>query len=126
MAAVLIGKLIIAITLCFQAYVLLTDSAVISAFSKETVGMLTTCNCIPPNIGDLIKQYLRFVVIGLLFSSGLMVIFKTCIFKILVLLGLILTFIVENHGLRAIPKIGNSEIWQQVAIIGSIIYIMGA
>jgi hypothetical protein len=107
MAATFIGKFIIGLTLCFQAYILFSDATVAAAFNSNTSKMLSSCDCIPANIAVLVKEHLRLVVVGLLASSVLMILTNFCIFKCFVLLGLLTVFTVEHHTLRKLPCIGN-------------------
>ena len=90
MALAFIGKVLITVSLCFQAYILFSDANVIQTFNKQLQTVLTSCDCIPPNITALLQQYFRYIIIGLLACSSLMTISRSSFFKILVLFGLFL------------------------------------
>jgi hypothetical protein len=59
-------------------------------------------------------------------SSALMLIFRWCIIKVFVLLGLLTILYIEHQPFTKIPCIGCQGIWQKIAVIGAIIYLMGS
>jgi hypothetical protein len=71
-------------------------------------------------------EYGRFVVVGLLASSVLMILSRCWCLKIFVLLGLSTLLYIEHQPFTKIPCIGCSRLWEKVAVIGAIIYLMGA
>lgn len=99
MVAVIFGKLLLAISLSFQAYLYLSDPTIIKGFNTDLTEALSGCDCLGAQVTQLLHQYLRFAVIGLLFSSVLMAVTKFCIFKITVLLGLLTILWTEHHQL---------------------------
>lgn len=130
MAVVIFGKILLAISLSFQAYLFLNDPTIIKGFNADLTDALAGCDCLGAQVTQLLHQYLRFVVVGLLFSSVLMAVTKFCIFKVTVLLGLLVILWTENHQLcKTTPSLNllaNQELWELVAVIGGVIYLMGA
>ncbi len=126
MALAFIGKFLIAVSLCFQAYVLFSDVNAISIFNKQLQTVLTSCDCIPPNIAALLEQHIRYLIVGFLACSALMVISRSSFFKLLVLIGLTSLLIIKHHPIKTIPRLDNMHFWQSLAIVGGIIYLMGA
>lgn len=47
MALLFLGKLLIAVGICFQAYTLYEDKASATAFDTRLATVLKSCNCIP-------------------------------------------------------------------------------
>ena len=111
MALAFIGKVFIAVSLCFQAYILFSDANVILTFNKQLQTVLTSCDCIPPNIAALLQQYLRYIIVGLLACSSLMTISRSSFFKILVLIGLVSLFIMKHHPIKTVPSLTNGQFW---------------
>jgi len=126
MALLFLGKLLIAVGICFQAYTLYEDKTAALAFDTRLATHFKSCNWFPAETTALILQNLRLVVVGLLASSALMVLFKTAFFKFTVFLGLALTFYIRHWPITAIPSFKDHAFWEQLAIIGGIIYLMGA
>ena len=126
MALLFLGKLLIAVGLCFQAYVLLDNPTVAEAFNTKLAAVLSSCNCIPAEIQAHIREHLRMVVVGLLSCSILMVFLRSCFIKFLVLLGLGTLLYVRHHPLTQIPSFKDQLFWESLAVIGGIIYLMGA
>lgn len=126
MSFLFFGKLFIAIGLCFQAYVLFDNPEVANAFNSKLASALSSCDCIPADIQAQIKEHLRLVVVGLLGCSALMVIIRSSFFKLLVILGLGILIWVNNHPLRQIPTFKDYRFWESLAILGGVIYLMGA
>lgn len=126
MALLFLGKLLIAVGICFQAYTLYEDKPTALAFNTRLDTVLKSCDCISAEIQAHIKQHLRLVVVGLLACSGLMVLFRSCLLKFAVLLGLSAVFIVKYWPITAVPSFKDHAFWESLAIIGGIIYLMGA
>ena len=126
MALGVLGKFLIAVSLCFQAYILFEDNNTITLFNKQLQVVIAHCDCITHDIAILLQQYLRYVIIGLLASSALMVISRSIIFKFFVLLGLVSLLLIKHHPIKYIPRLDNIQFWESIAIIGGIIYLMGA
>ena len=126
MALVLVGKLLIALGICFQAYTLFENKTTAASFDTRVSTLLATCNCIPAEIQEHIKAHLRLVVVAFLGFSGLMVLFKSSLLKVPVLLGLLILFLVRHYPLTAVPSFKDHSFWELVATIGGIIYLMGA
>lgn len=101
MAVTLIGKIIITIALCSQAYLMAMDTTAINEFTSNAKKV------IPKSLGiENIVGYLHFVVAGLLATSILMTVFKNCFFKVTVLLALVALLVIENSTLlTTLPSI---------------------
>ena len=69
---------------------------------------------------------MRFVVAGLLGASVLMVVSRATIFKVSVLLGLLAILFIKHHPIKKIPGFDNVPFWEHIAIIGGIVYLIGA
>lgn len=126
MSLLFLGKLLIAIGICFQAYALYSNTAEATAFNTKLAVALKSCDCIPANIKSHLQEHLRFIVVGLLGCSALMVIIRSSIFKFLVILGLTIIILVDNNPLRQIPTLKDHHFWQSLAILGGMIYLLGA
>lgn len=83
-----LAKLLIALSLIFQAYVLFENQSVAKDFNAKLVAALETCNTIPDHIAGHILEHARLAVVGLLASSGLMILSRCWFFKVLPLIGL--------------------------------------
>jgi hypothetical protein len=55
-----------------------------------------------------------------------MLVSRCWFFKLLVLLGLGLQLYIEHQPFTKVPCIGCVRLWEKVAILGAIIYLMGA
>lgn len=123
-----IGKSLIAFSLCLQAYLLFSHKNSIDEFNRDTQGALSACDCIPPNIQAILKYHLRLVVVGLLLSSAFVAVTKLWVFKLTSILGLLALFWVEHHKSFNLQKcpIGDVGLWESVAVIGALIYLLGA
>lgn len=126
MALLFLGKLLIAAGIGFQAYTLYEDKASATNFDARLTGCLKSCDMIPADIQAHIKEHLRLVVVGLLAFSGLMVLFKSCWLKVPVFLGLVINFGLQHYPLKAVPSYKDQEFWGGLAIIGGVLYLMGA
>lgn len=122
----ILGKFLMAVSLCFQAYVLFQDNNTITLFNKQLQVVIANCECITPDIAILLQQYLRFVIVGLLGISALMVVSRSIIFKMFVLLGLVSLLLIKHYPINYLPRLDNIQFWESIAIIGGIIYLMGA
>jgi hypothetical protein len=124
-----LGKLLIIASIAFQAYLFFADRQAISTFDKELNKALSACNCLTPEIQALVKQYLRFVVVGLLGSSVLLLI-RCWLLKLPTLLGLGLLLWVEHHQVfRTVPTLAlleNTALWHSLGLLGVVIYLLGA
>jgi len=120
-----VGKILIVASIVFQAYVLFSDAETIASFDTKLKTLWTDCNCVPPHVKELIQEHARLAIVGLLGSSALMLVFKWCFVKLLVLIGLISLLYIEHQPFTKIPCIGCQGFWQKLAVIGAIIYIMG-
>lgn len=121
-----VGKLLIAIGLCYQAYNLWENKATASAFDTRANALVHSCSSIPSDIQEHIKTHLRCVVAVFLGFSALMVVARSCWLKVPVLLGLITVFFVRHWPITAVPSFKDLPFWELVATIGGIIYLMGA
>lgn len=121
-----LGKLIIAVSLIFQAYVLFENQTVAKEFNAKLLAALETCNCIPDHIAGHILEHGRLVIVGLLASSGLMILFRCWFFKLLPLLALSVLLYIEHQPFTKIPCIGCTRLWERVAVIGALVYLMGS
>ena len=121
-----LGKILIALSLVFQAYLLFENQTVATAFNTKLQDALEACKCIPPEIASHILQHGRLVVVGLLGSSVLMVLFRCWFFKLLPLLALSALLYIEHQPFTKVPCIGCTRLWEKVAVIGAVIYLMGA
>lgn len=126
MALLFLGKLLIAVSICFQAYQLYEDRATATAFDARLATVLKSCDYIPADIQAHIKQHLRLVVVGLLASSALMVFVRSCLIKFAVFLGLVTLFVLRNWPFTGIPSFKDQAFWESLAILGGIMYLMGA
>lgn len=121
-----VGKFIMAVSLCFFAFTLVEDQPTIAAFNKQLNSVLTSCDCIPVEVAALMQEYLRFVVVGLLGCSVFMVFVRSSFVKFLVLLGIVILVYIKHHPIRKIPDIYDTQFWESIAIIGGLIFLMGA
>jgi|JI10StandDraft_1071094.scaffolds.fasta_scaffold39264_3 hypothetical protein len=126
MALLFVGKLLIALGLCYQAYTLYENKASATLFDNQLAIALKPCHIIPADIQHQIKTHLRLVLVALLGFSGLMVFFKTALLKIPVLLGLLTLFWVRHWPLTAVPSYRDHAFWELAATIGGIIFLIGA
>ena len=88
--------------------------------------MLSTCDCLPETISDLLKQHLRIIVIGLLGFSGFMVLSRNSFIKFLVLLGYLILSYSHQFPITQVPPLSDNAFYENLVIIGGIIYLMGA
>ena len=121
-----LGKFLMAVSLCFQAYILFEDNNTITLFNKQLQVVIGNCDCITPDIAILLQQYLRYVIVGLLSMSALMVVSRSIIFKFFLLLGLVSLLFIKHYPIKHLPRLDNIQFWEAIAIIGGIIYLMGA
>lgn len=126
MALLFVGKLLIALGLCYQAYLLFEHKATVTTFDNQLTTSLKSCHIIPAEIQAHLKVHLRLVVVALLGFSGLMVFFRTAILKIPVLLGLFTLFYLRHFPLTVIPSYRDHAFWELVATIGGVIFLLGA
>jgi hypothetical protein len=120
-----LGKLLIVVSLVFQAYILFENQTVAKEFNAKLLAALETCKCIPDHIAGHILEHGRLVVAVLLASSALMILSRCWFFKLWPLVGLSVLLYIEHQPFTKIPCIGCSRLWEKVAIIGAIIYLMG-
>lgn len=121
-----LGKVLIIAGICFQAHLLFNSETVSKDFDLKLTAALTACDCIPAHISVHILQYARFVVVGLMASSILMLVFKCWLLKVFVILGLSVILYIQHQPLNKIPCCGDIDLWRRVAFIGGLIYLMGA
>lgn len=126
MALLFLGKLLIAIGICYQAFVLYDSLAASTAFNAKLTVLLSTLSFIPADIKLHIVAHLRLVVVGFLGCSAIMVISRSCFWKTLVLLGLVIVMLVNYYPIKKVPSFTDTKFWESLAIIGGIIYLMGA
>jgi hypothetical protein len=50
-----LGKLLIVVSIIFQAYILFSDQETASQFNTKLNAALAACNCIPPHIATHIQ-----------------------------------------------------------------------
>ena len=55
-----------------------------------------------------------------------MVISRAIFFKMLVLMGLISLLVIKHFPIKKLPPFDNVQFWEAVAIVGGIVYLMGA
>jgi len=124
------GKLLIAVSIIFEAYLLFADKSAIDSFDKQLGHALTGCDCLTPEILKLIKEHLRLVVAGFLASSILFVLVKAWLLKLPAFIGLSVLLWIEHHGVfKTMPTealLGNTAFWHSLGVIGAIIYLAGA
>jgi hypothetical protein len=126
MSTTCLGKIVITLSLVFQAYLLFENQTVASAFNTKLQDALEACKCIPPQIAQHILQHGRLIIVGLLGSSILMVLLKCWVYKLLPIIALSTLLYIEHQPFTKIPCIGCTRLWEKVAVIGAIIYLMGA
>ena len=66
MALLFLGKLFIAIGLCFLAYVLYSSPEVAAAFNAKLAAALTSCDCLPIDMKAHALEHGRMAVVGML------------------------------------------------------------
>ena len=124
------GKLLIAVSIIFEAYLLFADKSAIDSFDKQLGHALTGCDCLTPEILKLVKEHLRLVVAGFLASSILFVLVKAWLLKLPAFIGLSVLLWIEHHGVfKTIPTealLANTAFWHSLGVIGAIIYLTGA
>ena len=121
-----VGKCIIALSLCLQAYLLFQSELTIKLFDQQLTRLLSSCECMPVEVALHVQQYLRLVVIGLLASSVLMIISRSVLPKIFALLGVVVMFVIKNYPLGKLPSIDDTSFFQYLALVGGILYLLGA
>ena len=126
MALLFLGKLLIAVGLCFQAYLLFDNEGIAQNFNINLSKILGSCDCLPPMLLPLLQQHLRIVVVVLLSFSGIMVFTRSSFIKFLVLIGFLTLSYVRHYPITKLPPLSNNIFYEHVAIIGGIIYLMGA
>ena len=103
------GKLLITVSLVFQAYLLFENQTVATAFNTKLQAALEACDCIPADI-----------------ASVLMILSRCWCIKLLPLIALSALLYIEHQPFTKIPCIGCTRLWEKVAVIGAIIYLMGS
>ena len=126
MALLFLGKLLIAVGLCFQAFLLIDNSDVADAFNSRLTTVLASCNCIPLELQTHIRDHLRQIVAGLLCCSILAAFVNSRFLKCLVLLGLVTLMLVRYHHVKSLPSFTDHTFWQCLTVIGGMIYLLGA
>lgn len=126
MALLFLGKLLIALGLCFQAYLLFSNATIAGNFNSSLTKILVSCDCVPAHVKPLIQQHLRMVVVGLLGLSALMVAVRASFIKILVVIGYVTLVYVRFYPLKQLPPLSDTAFYENVAIIGGLIYLIGA
>ena len=126
MALLLFGKLLIAIGLCLQAYLLFDNEGIAQNFNINLSKILDSCDCLPPILVPLLKQHLRIIVVVLLSFSGIMVFTRSSFIKLLVLIGFLTLSYIRHYPITKLPPLANNIFYEHIAIIGGIIYLMGA
>jgi hypothetical protein len=121
-----VGKCIIALSLCLQAYLLFQSEPTIKLFNQQLARLLSSCECMPVEVALHVQQHFRFVVIGLLASSVLMIISRSVLPKIFALLGVVAMFAIKNYPLGKLPSIDDISFYQSLALVGGILYLLGA
>lgn len=121
-----IGKVLIITALCFQAWLLHSNTAIATEFTTKLTAALVSCKTLPSNISSQLLTHGKHIMMALLGSSVLMLISKCWLFKVFVLLGLVAQFYLKHMPLKGFPTLENIDLWTQVALIGGIIYLMGA
>lgn len=119
-----VGKLLIMTSLCIQAYLLLNDNSTSKNFDSNAGKMVASCSFL--NNLHLPIQYYRLATIGLFFLSALMIFKKWVILKVFPLIGLLLNLMIVFHPINKVPSFSKTDFWQHIAVIGGIIYLMGA
>lgn len=84
-----LGKVLIVVSLCFQAYILLERKSIAEDFNSKLLVALEGCSHIPDHYAGYILFYARFVVVGLLGSAVFILVSKCSCFKLFPLLALI-------------------------------------
>lgn len=123
--SVFVGRVLIAVGLCLQAYLLLADPATIAGFRKELATTIGHHKFISAQLAAILKDYLHIAVASLLFSSVLMVVSKSLFSKLLVLVGLALLIMARYDPLHRVPGFKERSFWQLTAIMGGVVYLMG-
>jgi len=126
MALLFVGKLLIAVGLLFQAYLLYDDKASATAFDARLSTVLGVADFIPADIKVQLREHGRLIVAALLSFSVLTVFVRASILKIPVLLGLISLLVIRHFPFIAVPSFRDQTFWELVAIIGGYIYLLGA
>lgn len=121
-----LGKLLIATSLCLQAFVLYSDASTATAFNSQANDMIKSWSHLPYQTLLPFLPHLRYLTCGLLTLSALMVFTRITLIKFLVLVGLIINLFVVYNPLKKLPGFNHNDFWQDIAIIGGVIYLMGA
>lgn len=120
-----LGKVLIVAALCFQAWLLHSNTVISTEFHAKLTIALKSCDCIPADISTHILAHGKHILMGLLGSSVLMLVSRCWVFKIFVILGLAAQLYLEHMPFKNFPHINNLQFWTQVALIGGIIFLMG-
>ena len=99
----ILGKILIAVSLCVQAYVLYTDNLAATAFNAKCTALLPYIPGLDLKTGAQILPYVRLAVVGLLGLSALMVVVRSSLIKLLVLTGLVLNLIIVYNPIKKVP-----------------------
>ncbi len=127
--AIVLGKIFIAASIVFQAYLLFQDKSEADTFDKNLKLAIAQCSCLAP-LKQHLQQYLRLVVAGLLASSALFIVVRHWFFKLPTFLGLLVLLWVEQHlvftKVPTIDILNNVGLWHLLGVIGAIIYLLGS
>ena len=120
-----IGKILLVVGLCLQAYLLLLDKSTIASFQNDLASTLKRHQFIPNDIATFLTAYLHIIIASLLFTSILLLISKSNLSKILIIIGLC-GLLFSKYGLIfKIPSFKERTFWQIIAVIGGVLYLMG-
>lgn len=111
MALLFLGKLLVAVGICFEAYTLYHDKSSATSFDTRLVPILRSCDFVPADIQGHIKEHLRLVTVAFLGFSALMVLFRSCLVKLPVLFGLVILAVNRYYPLTAIPSFKDHKFW---------------
>lgn len=126
MALLFVGKLLVALSICYQAYLLFEDKKTGASFDAHASTAIRSLDLIPAEVRDLLNQHLRLIVVAHLAFSFLAVFVRSAIIKLPVVIGLLVLLFVNYFPITAVPSFRDYEFWQLVATIGGYVYLMGA
>ena len=120
-----VGKVLIVVGLCLQAYLLLTDKPTIQTFQKELASTISHLKFITPEMSSFLHRYLHAVIAACFFSSIMILVSRSTLSKLIVLVGFLLLLVGKYDIFHKIPAYKERSFWQLLALIGGVIYLMG-
>lgn len=111
MAMLFLGKLLVVVGICFEAYTLYVDKSSATSFDARLTPILKALDFIPVDIQGYIREHLRIAIVAFLGSSPLIVFFRSILTKFPSLIGLVTLLLNRYYPLNAIPSFKEQKFW---------------